>query len=366
LRDAALLHLDLHIDALRRHDITLSDASAYNIQFHGCRPVFIDVLSFQPYRDGDYWRAHQQFCEHFLYPLLLTAWFNVPFNSWLRGSLAGVRAIDFARLVPLRRKASLRVWTHVLAPARLAPRSDRTRVAETMRGRPLPKAAFLYLLEQLRGWIGGLTCDVTTAWQRYETDCSYSQASSDQKERFVEQAVARCRPARLLDLGCNQGAYSFLALGAGAERVIGLDSDFGVVERAYAEGARRQVAFTPLCVSLTDPSPAQGWNLAERTGLFDRLAGDMCLALALVHHLAVAENVPLPALVRWLVGVAPRGVVEFVGKEDPMVREMLAVRSDIFPDYRLETFLELLGSEARVVRHEPIAQRDRHLIEYDV
>ena len=65
LKAAALLHLDVLLDALA-HDVALSDATAYNVQFIGARPVFIDTLSFRPYRKGEFWRGHRQFCEQLL------------------------------------------------------------------------------------------------------------------------------------------------------------------------------------------------------------------------------------------------------------------------------------------------------------
>ncbi|MCH8816049.1 MAG: class I SAM-dependent methyltransferase, partial [Chloroflexi bacterium] len=89
LRRAALHYLDLHLDLLERN-FTLSDASAYNIQFRGTRPVFIDVLSIRPYREGEYWTGYRQFCEQFLNPLLLVAVSGIPYQAWFRGNIEGI------------------------------------------------------------------------------------------------------------------------------------------------------------------------------------------------------------------------------------------------------------------------------------
>jgi hypothetical protein len=51
LRDAALLTLELQERALAR-GFTLRDASAYNVQFVGGHPLFIDTLSFEPREEG--------------------------------------------------------------------------------------------------------------------------------------------------------------------------------------------------------------------------------------------------------------------------------------------------------------------------
>jgi hypothetical protein len=93
LQSAALLQIDLHLDLLAR-GATLIDASAYNIQFQGTRPIFIDVLSLRRYREGEIWSAHLQFCQQFLNPLLLHAARGVAFNRWYRGAMEGIPVAD--------------------------------------------------------------------------------------------------------------------------------------------------------------------------------------------------------------------------------------------------------------------------------
>jgi hypothetical protein len=151
LRSAALLHLDIHARALER-GVTLSDASAYNVQFRGAKPVFIDVGSFRPYAEGELWSAHSQFCEHFLNPLLLASEFGIPFNAWLRGSPEGIPTASIAALMPLRRWLSPRHLFHVLLPAR-AEKVSRQRegaTVERIRSARLPREGYRAMLGQLR------------------------------------------------------------------------------------------------------------------------------------------------------------------------------------------------------------------------
>ena len=70
LKDAALLHLELMLAALK-HGMILKDSSAYNIQWNGAEPVFIDIPSFEVLPKGEPWIGYRQFCELFLYPLML-------------------------------------------------------------------------------------------------------------------------------------------------------------------------------------------------------------------------------------------------------------------------------------------------------
>ena len=98
---AALAHLDLHLELLSE-DFTLVDATAYNMQFDGTRPVHIDHLSIRPYEDGEIWAAHRQFCMQFLNPLLMWSMLDLQPNHWFRGSLEGIAPEDLATVTSIR------------------------------------------------------------------------------------------------------------------------------------------------------------------------------------------------------------------------------------------------------------------------
>jgi ribosomal protein L11 methylase PrmA len=368
LKAAALLHLKLHLHLLE-HDVTLSDASAYNVQFIGARPIFIDTLSLRRYRDGEYWLGHRQFSEQFLNPLLLRAHLGLPHNAWYRGSLEGIPSIDLARLLPLRSKLSWRIASQVMLPARLqrraisAPEQDLPKMPE----RRLAKSAFKAMLGQLQSWIEALTPAGTdkTVWQDYAQTHSYDDPEDQAKHATVAAFVNATKPALLFDFGCNTGDYSALALEEGAGSVIGFDMDQGALEGAFARATAADLAFLPLYLDAANPSPAQGWRQTERPGLADRAPADGLLALAFVHHLAIARNIPLDQLIAWLTGLAPTGVIEFVPKNDPTVQRMLALRDDIFSDYDATQFATLLAKRARIVRRDVVSAAGRELFWYD-
>ncbi|MGH8569172.1 MAG: class I SAM-dependent methyltransferase, partial [Gammaproteobacteria bacterium] len=262
LKSAALLHLDIQIEVLER-DIALSDASAYNIQFDGVQPVFIDVLSLRRYREGEFWTGHRQFCEQFLNPLLLRALFGIAHNAWFRGSLEGVGTADVARLLPWHGRGSWRLLAHVVLPARFQRRAlEDVSDLEKLKRRRLPKGSYRNMLVQLRRWIAALDPSDTgrTVWGDYQAEHSYRSGEESAKRRFVAEFCEAVKPALLWDLGCNTGEYSEVALAAGAGRVIGFDFDQTALERAYARAAHRSLPFLPLFQDGANPSPAQGWN----------------------------------------------------------------------------------------------------------
>lgn len=368
LRAAALHQLDLHLHLLD-NGATLSDASAYNVQFIGPKPVFIDLLSVRRYRDGEFWLGHKQFCEQFLNPLLLRAYFDIPHNAWYRGGLEGIPAEEMAALLPLRRRLSLRALSHLILPA-AAQRSSQSRSPGDLgrlRDRKLPLRSFRSMLLQLRQWVDDLRPANTnrSVWADYTRTHTYDSAEQRAKRDFVAEFVAATKPRLLWDLGCNTGDYSQLALESGCGYVVGFDFDKNAIDKAHARARHEKLAFLPLFLDATNPSPDQGWRNLERDGLSRRAHADALLALAFEHHLAIGRNVPLDQVVQWLVSLAPTGVIEWVEKSDSTVQRMLAMREDIFEAYSLESFESELRRHARIVKSAVVSDEGRRLFWYE-
>jgi ribosomal protein L11 methylase PrmA len=368
MKAAALLHLSVQIEALKS-GVTLSDATAYNVQFEGPKPVFIDVLSFRKYRDGEIWAGHRQFCEQFLNPLLLRAFFGITHNSWFRGNLEGIDTLMLARMMPWWRNFSFNVFSHITMQARLqsAAMADTAKGTSKAKTVTLPKTNYERMLLSLRGWIKSLQPKDTgaTVWQHYAENTTYQSDEQQAKRRFVGDFVAKLKPKTLWDVGCNTGDYSEVALQSGAHRVIGFDFDQGALERSYARARAKKLNFLPLYQDGANPSPDQGWANAERKSVMSRGGADAMMALAFEHHLAIGRNIPLDRVVDSLVKMAPAGVIEFVRKEDPTVQQLLALREDIFPDYLPETFEAALKARARIVKSEVVSASGRTLYVYD-
>ncbi len=367
LKRAALFHLDLHLLALQS-GFTLSDATAYNVQFLGTRPIFIDPLSLVPYHEGDFWFGQRQFAEQFLNPLLLTSLLKIPFNAWYRGTIEGISSDDLARLLQPKHKLSWRIWLEVLAPVRLhrSAQANPTKVSAAAK-RKLPLTALQFMLRNLKSWIGGLRdpfAGRATTWSSYEAENSYLPEEERRKQAFVSDFIARSRPQVVWDLGCNTGLYSETALRAGAQHVIGFDSDHGALSRAVHRSTHGNLNFLPLQMDACNPSPSQGWHQRERAGLNSRSKPDAVLGLALEHHIAIGRNVPLPMFLDWLVELADCGVVEFVPKSDPDLQRLLSVRKDDFDQYSQAEFERELAKRAAIRKTEVVSLSGRTLYVY--
>lgn len=370
LKAAALLHLDIQLTALD-YNVTLSDASAYNIQFIGASPTFIDHLSFRRYEQGEMWAGHRQFCEQFLIPLLLRSLFGIPHNAWYRGSLEGIPITEFSRLLTWRHYVKKKLLTHIILQSWLQRSTESTLRGQeldknTVKKGGLPIQAYRKFLTDLRHWISSLEPLQTSksTWQDYAKDNSYQADESGEKVAFVRDFAAQHCPRQLWDFGCNAGVFAKAALEGGAEYVVGFDFDQGALDGCYAQARASQMSLQSIVMDMANVSPDQGWMGIEREGLGARRSADALVALAVVHHLAISRNIPFGELLDWLIDLAPCGVIEFVPKTDPMVQKLLALRTDIFEDYTWEFFKDRITQRARIDRVLQVGPHGRTLVSY--
>jgi ribosomal protein L11 methylase PrmA len=356
LKNAALTTLRIQRIALR-HDMTLRDSSAFNVQFVGSRPVFIDTLSFEGYVEGRPWVGYRQFCQHFLAPLFLMAGCD-PRLSVLSGDWIDGIPLDIARRLGSRRyRWTPGFLTHIALHAKA---QERFRDAASRRSTlpRLSRASLTSILDNLQATVERLAWNPEkTQWADYYSKTNYSEEAMELKKRFVASVVDEIRPVRVVDLGANTGAFSAIAARAGAY-VVATDIDHGAVERCFRRtSAEQDRNILPLVVDLTSPTPAVGWLNVERASFLDRCSGktDLVLALALIHHLVIGNNVPLRSVFDLLARTGSNCIVEFVKKCDSQVQRLLASREDIFDGYSETGFENALSGMFRIVRKQPIA-----------
>lgn len=368
LKAAALLQLRMLLEALES-GVFGTDATAYNVQFDGTQPLFIDQLSWRPYTEGELWQGHGQFCEQYLFPLMLQAYCGVPFNDWYRGRLEGISGHDLLRILPLRRRLQPRALMHLVLPQLLERwSSGKTsgKLEKLASEKNLPKSSLAGLLQSLERWISGLqpAYPNSSAWSEYYSDNTYLESDAALKRTFVAEAVTGTAPKMLWDMGCNTGLYSEVALEAGASVVIGFEADPQTADIAFQRATDRSLRFLPLVQNFANPSPSQGWRAAERQGLESRAQPDFILALALVHHMRFSANIPLRDAIAWLVSLAPEGIIEFPQKHDPMVQQLIKHRVEPVDDYTESNFITAIGETANIVKQQNIGNGKRILIQY--
>lgn len=336
LKDAALTTLEIQKKSLD-FGMSLKDCSAYNIQFRKGRPIFIDTLSFEKYHQGKPWIAYRQFCQHFLAPLALMSYKNIRLNQLFRIYIDGPPLDLTSSLLPLRTRFRFSLLSHIHLHARSQKHfADRTIDASRHK---MSHIAFLGLIDNLESAIKRLKwAPKGTEWAEYYYCTNYSSVALDHKKQIIAELLDKTNAKSVWDLGANVGIFSRIASNKGIQ-TISFDLDPAAVERNYLECVERnETNILPLLLDLTNPSPGIGWQNKERTSLLERSPTDTVLALALIHHLAISNNLPFRKIADFLSRICSSLIIEFIPKNDSQVQRLLSTREDIFPGYTQKNF----------------------------
>jgi len=336
LKDAALTTLQIQKKALE-HGMSLKDCSAYNVQFRKSRPIFIDTLSFEKYKEGQPWVAYRQFCQHFLAPLALMSYGDVRLNQFFRIYIDGVPLDLASSLLPFKTRLRFSLLTHIHLHAKSQQRYADKPVKTNKR--EMSRLSFEGMVDSLESIVKKLQWEPQgTEWADYYEDTNYSSAGLQHKEQVVADFLQRTAPKNVWDLGANIGKFSRIT-GQKGIPTASFDIDPVAVEKNYLECSKNGETNTlPLLLDLTNPSPGIGWKNEERVSLIERGPTDTVLALALIHHLAISNNLPFEKIAIFFAEICNSLVIEFVPKNDSQVQRLLATREDIFPDYTREAF----------------------------
>ena len=366
LRDAALLTLDINLASLDE-DLVLKDATPYNVQFKGSRPVFLDVGSWEQLKPGEPWAGYRQFCMQFLYPLMLQGYKRVPFQPWLRGSIDGITPIEARALMSFRDRFRKGAFTHVFLHARLDQRyAERGRtggdVKKELKSAGFGKELLRANIKKVRKAVEATEWDPPkSVWTAYRNENTYEDADNQAKADFIRQVAAQREWKLAWDLGANDGFYSRI-IAEQARYVLALDLDPSTVELLYRDlKGEGNEQILPLVMNLTDPSPALGWRGLERKAWTDRGKPELILALALLHHVSITGNVPVRQFVDWLASLESHIVIEFMTREDPMVKRLLAAKRVEHEDYEQGFFERCVREAFEVERTQELPSGTRIL-----
>jgi ribosomal protein L11 methylase PrmA len=338
LKFAALTTLKIQKIALE-FDMTLKDASSYNIQFFDSQPIFIDTLSFEKYVEGEPWKAYKQFCQHFLGPLALMSKTDIRLNKLFQIYVDGIPVDLTSKLLPLKTYLMFSLFSHIHLHAKSQKRyEDKTISYKKIK---IKKRSFEGIIESLKSAIEKIKWEPKgTEWENYYSKTNYSKKSFIEKKEIISKMIDDVNPKKVWDLGANTGFFSRIS----SEKkifTVAFDIDPGAVEKNFLEvHKQKEQKILPLLLDLTNPSSNIGWASNERKSFIDRGPVDLILALALVHHLAISNNVPLSKLAEFFNYNCKSLIIEFIPKSDSQVQKLLSTRKDIFDEYSKEYFEE--------------------------
>lgn len=363
LKDAAILTLNIQIEALK-HGMVLKDASAYNVQFHRGKPVFIDTLSFERYTEGEPWVAYKQFCQHFLAPLALIVKCDFRLISLLRANIDGIPLDLASNLLPFKTRFNYSLLAHIHLHASSQKRFEDTgRSGTSAQSVNVSRLRFEGLVSSLMASVQSLQWKYAdTEWGGYYSDTNYIDQSMRHKEEVVSGFITKCKPSAFpsaADFGANTGKFSRLAADKGFF-VLSHDVDEVAVDKNYREmSSSGEGSILPLLLDLTNPSPALGWANTERSSFIERQRVDVGMALAIIHHIAISNNVPLDSIAKLFATICRSLIIEFVPKSDSQVKRLLATREDVFPEYNQTDFERIFQNHFKIVEAVQIENSER-------
>jgi precorrin-6B methylase 2 len=363
LKNAALLHLELLIAALEE-DMILKDSSAFNIQWLGTTPVFIDIPSFEILHPSEPWIGYRQFCQLFLYPLLLQAYKNVAFHPWIRGSIDGIAPEQFNNLMTVTDLLRPGIFLNVFLQTKIQNRYGATNrdIKSELQKASFNKKLIEANVRRIQKLVQSLEWKRSKSeWSNYAKTHSYSDFDHRRKAEFIREITTLRRWSLVWDIGCNTGMFSKI-VAENADCVIAMDSDHLAIDQLYRSLSKDGVKnILPLVVNIADASPDLGWRGLERKSLANRGKPELTLCLALIHHIVIGSNIPLQEFVRWLASLNTSLVIEFVTKEDAMVKTLLRNKVDHYTDYDMKNFEKHLNGYFKLIRREILESQTRIL-----
>ncbi|HEY8108967.1 MAG TPA: SAM-dependent methyltransferase [Patescibacteria group bacterium] len=355
-KDAALATLEIQRRALEQ-GMTLKDASAYNIQFHNGGPLLIDTLSFERYEKGAPWVAYRQFCQHFLAPLLLMSATDVRLGQLMRIHLDGIPLDLAVELLPKKTKLRPGVYLHLVLHAKAQQKHESR--AKAAKPRKVNLKALISSLESLVKKLDWKPAG--TEWGNYYTFTNYTDKAFREKGKLVRSMTRKVKPQSVWDIGGNNGEFSRVASDMGIF-TVSADVDPAAVEKNYRNVKKLdETNLVPIVLDLTNPSPAIGWANRERDRFRKRGPVDLVYFLALIHHIAIGNNVPLASVADYVSRMTKNLIIEWVPKGDSQVNILLATRKDIFDDYTQEGFEKAFKTRFSIVRKTKIKGTKRTL-----
>lgn len=361
LKAAARLQLHL-VERAVSNGFSLKDATPYNIQFIGRKPVFIDIPSFEPLQEGEPWSGYRQFCEMFLFPLFFQAYKGCNFQPFMRASIDGINVQAAASLFGFRDRFRKGVMSHVWLQSKLDRRfgGSSENVRSNLKSAGFNRELILVNVRKLQKLVKNLEWEAKgSEWGDYTEFHNYSDEDHVRKEEFIRRSIMAEKPDTVWDIGCNTGQFSRIAA-AECQRVVSTDIDHVAVERIFLNPQTPE-NILPLVQNVADPSPNWGWRNRERSDLQTRSKPDLVLCLALIHHVVITANIPLSEFIGWLAGLTDKLVIEYVSRKDDKVETLLRNKEDKYQDYSRDSLESNLRLHFKISHQEDVNNGNRTL-----
>ncbi len=356
-KEAVLNILEINLISIE-YGMILKDATPFNCTFYHGKCIFIDTLSFETYTDGEPWIAYRQFCESMLGPAALVFFNEVVWGRMMQSYINGWPLKMISSNLPLHTWFKTATLFHIHLHAGFGKKSY---IKKRGDGFSKEKLSMLWdlLKKSVTHWKLRSNKKI---WSDYYDTGILSKQYLDHKLLMVSDWLKETQPHTVIDFGANNGLFSITASGI-SQKVIAVESDHDCVEHLRQQITDRKIQnIETVLADITQPTVATGWKNEERQALLQRLKGDMVLSLALIHHLCISSNIPLPFIAELFSTLTTQyALVEFIPRTDPKVTDMLINRKDIFQDYTEEHFIQSFNEYFTLIKWANCDSSERKL-----
>jgi cyclopropane fatty-acyl-phospholipid synthase-like methyltransferase len=354
-KEAALLTLIINQIALE-YGMILKDASMFNIQFIGCKPVFIDLASFEVYERDTPWKAYYQFCKHFYGPLFLAAKKNIILPKLLQYFIDGIPLKEVVSMCSwmdfLNFGAFLHLYLHAKGEGKLVKGGKENKVAIKQLSN---------IFSHLESAISNLKIkQKQSVWDAYNQNNNYEIESQQHKVEIIKGFLDQIEGSKALDIGANDGLYSQLLADKGMYTLV-VDIDELAVDRAFKGNYN---LIHPIQMNLVNPTPAIGWNNIERKSFWDRCKVDVIQALAIVHHLVITHDISFEEIAKKLAQHTKYLIIEFIDPDDSQVQILLLSKPNRKSIYDQFKFEKIFNSYFNLIEKQSIMSSKRIMYLY--
>lgn len=360
LKEAALLTLKINKIALK-YGMILKDASSYNIEFIGCKPIFIDTLSFMFYEENSPWGAYGQFTRHFIAPLVLMKYVDVRMNTLLKNNIDGI-PLDLCSNI-LKNRGGIISKIHIKLQNKSIKKHNNDGKKEVIKIN-ISKKSIINMLDMINNQLSNLKLkEHKTEWMNYYDMSNYNEKAFNSKENIIKEfcKIIKSNDNDIsFDLGSNDGRFSSLIEKELNNYVVSFDIDNNAVEYNYLKNKNND-KILPLIMDFTNPSSGIGFSNIERKSFMDRGNANLTLVLAFIHHLVISNNLSFEMIADFLSKITKYLIIEFVPKEDSQVKLLLKTRNDIFNFYKIDTFKDEFSKYFNIILEEKIDNSKRTL-----
>ena len=341
-KEAALLTLKLQKYCLEKN-LSLKDASAFNVTFHKGKAIFIDTLSFDFYKENSPWRAYKQFITHFFGPLLLAHFNGSEVLKLMSTFIDGIPVKTVASMLPFKTKLTPFLYTNIHLLAKFEHKHNEDYKGET-KSTSLSKKGQLNIVESLYNYVKKLEIKEQSEWGEYYNKTNYSDDAFNIKSNIINDWITKLKIKTVIDIGGNDGTF-VRRITTNLEQALVCDIDNNAVDYNYKLIKQNKEQFIiPFVLDVLNPSAAIGFNNKERFSFLKRITDynpEVTLALAVIHHMSLSGNITFSMSAEFFASFSKYLIIEFPKRGDSWVERLLNSKGEFkehFDFYNIENF----------------------------